>query len=145
MIGDGPIVVFNYDNLTHAEIDSVDAKITKAMEHAEIMTIAGPCNVTIKLRNGTYRKVDLIGGERVKPSHTYVGKKGRIIGCFKPTYPARYSLIEFDLDDALNQIDGFKDFMQRLAFAAVAGVPVAPAITPAEPHDAFADPTFASW
>jgi hypothetical protein len=67
-----------------------------------------PYQVTVKTRQGQYRKKSMIGGEVFIPSSCYMGKKAGVIVVFTPAQPASdFAYVEIPLKECLGVLRDF--------------------------------------
>lgn len=113
--------------------------------------LAGPCNLPVKLRNGSYQTKGFIGGEQFLPRSAYVGKKGHLVLVFSPVPANTYAYMELPAKDA-EKIEGFAVAMLQLITSLQSGVPI-PFVTPeeraaqrqADEQELLDNPVYASW
>ena len=71
--------------------------------------------LTITICKGTgYRKIGAIGGEEFTAFGAYSGQKGDVIVIFKPTRAMSYDSMEMKLNDAMENLKGFRRYIQSI-------------------------------
>lgn len=69
-----------------------------------VVSLLAPAALTVLIPTKGYSKSSHIGGEEFVPDGVYLGKKGKLIGTFKPKDAAPYKHMEMPIDDALSQL-----------------------------------------
>ncbi|HDR9086307.1 TPA: hypothetical protein QDB10_002198 [Burkholderia vietnamiensis] len=123
---------------------------SRPLQPAEGFKLTQPLTLTIKTRQGQYKKKAFIGDEAFAFQSVYVGKRGDVIAVFKARVPVEWSFMEAPLSEACTFLKGFKAFadecmggsveeaMENMDSALVAQ-------KAAERNAQLADPAFASW
>lgn len=70
-------------------------------------SLTGPESLTVTTEGRGYSKLPHLGGEEFIPDTAYLGKRGKVIVCFKPRDAAAYSTMEMPIEEALVKLDGF--------------------------------------
>ena len=125
-------------------------KSRTVLQPADGFKLSGPTTLTIKTRQGQYKKKAFVGDEAFSFSSAYAGKRGDVIGVFKSRVPVDWSFMEMPLNEACDSLNGFKVFADSCAGGSIseaienmdAAVVAAKA---AERNVQMADPAFASW
>ncbi|KVH05406.1 hypothetical protein WS84_28140 [Burkholderia anthina] len=122
----------------------------RVFQPADGFKLSGPATLTIKTRQGQYKKKAFIGDEAFSFSSAYAGKRGDVIGVFKSRVPVDWSFMEMPINEACDSLNGFRAFADSCAGGSIgeaienmdAAVVAAKA---AERSAQMADPAFASW
>ncbi|MGN8188609.1 hypothetical protein ACTJLD_21735 [Burkholderia sp. 22088] len=125
-------------------------KSRTVLQPVDGFALSGPATLTIKTRQGQYKKKAFIGDEAFSFSSAYAGKRGEVIGVFKSRVPVDWSFMEMPLNDACDKLKGFKGFADSCAGGsigeAIENMDAAVVAAKAAEHSAqMADPAFASW
>ncbi|CAG9229168.1 hypothetical protein [Burkholderia vietnamiensis] len=123
---------------------------SRPLQPADGFKLTQPLTLTIKTRQGQYKKKAFIGEEAFSFQSTYVGKRGDVIAVFKSRVPVEWSFMEVPLNEACMCLNGFKAFadacMGGSVEEAIENMDAAlVAEKAAERHAQLADPAFASW
>jgi hypothetical protein len=80
--------------------------------------LTGPAQLTIKARNGQYKKKAFIGEEEMRLTTTYAGSRDGVICVFKNSVPVEYSTVEIPLMEARERLGAkFSEYIDSLAIA----------------------------
>ena|GEM_PF-2241991 len=96
--------------VSKAALEKLAAEMQKGFESAKpVVTLLAPESLTVLMTSKGYQKAGHIGGEEFVPQSIYLGKKGKLIACFKPREAAAYQHAEMPVDDALVKMAGFAE------------------------------------
>jgi hypothetical protein len=114
-------------------------------------TLTGPAQLTIKTRQGQYKKKAFIGDEEMRLTTSYAGSRDGVICVFKNTVPVEYAAIEIPLMEARELLSGFSKYVDSLNIAdmdnIVAGIEqnIAQAVAVEREEAMAVSPEFGSW
>lgn len=95
-----------------AELEKLAKEMTEGFQaNKQGVTLLAPEALTVLSAKG-YGKQSHIGGEEFVPHEVYLGKKGALIGCFKPTEASAYQRMEMPIEDALTKLSGFRQIAE---------------------------------
>lgn len=139
------------DDTTKKQLEGIGAALMRrnAQEKPAPFGLAGPTQLTIKTRQGQYKKKAFLGDETFTLSSQYIGKKDMIL-VFKNTRPVDYAFMEIPLDEALVSMKDFKAFADAAGggdiHTTLANIEtIKTQEKRAERDELLADPEFASW
>ncbi len=79
-------------------------------EEPQEFMLANGGSFTVK-RGAKYSKRSMLGGEGFKPTSAYVGKRGKIIYEFTPTFTTDFNHLEIDEDAVKSELIGFEEYV----------------------------------
>jgi hypothetical protein len=113
--------------------------------------LTGPAQLTIKTRQGQYKKKAFMGDEEIRLTTSYAGSRDGVICVFKNTVPVEYAAIEIPLMEARELLSGFSKYVDSLNIAdmdnIVAGIEqnIAQAVAVEREEAMAVSPEFGSW
>jgi hypothetical protein len=144
------------DQMTNAEKDAAKAvaaaiNVLLTPTGAGPFKLTGPAQLTIKTRQGQYKKKSFLGDEAMRLTTTYAGARDGVIGVFKNIVATEYSAIEIPLMEARELLSGFSNYVDSLNIAdmdnIVAGIEqdIAQAVAVEREEAMAVSPEFGSW
>lgn len=95
-----------------AELEKLAKEMTEGFQATkQKVALLAPEALSVLTAKG-WAKKSHIGGEEFVPHQVYLGKRGALIGHFKPADAATYQRMEMPIEDALTRLSGFYEIAE---------------------------------